>query len=111
MPLSTIATVSPRDDVCAVPYSQLSPEPVPGASSLHCCRAGCELSIAQKAVTVPLVVSLRPTRSPAAAALCSSAYVHTCSAENPRPLQLRRGDFAFSSFSKQPLVGSLPPSN
>src|SRR5262245_6139715 len=76
MPGSTIATFSPRDGVCAVPYSQLSPEPVPGASSLHCCSGGCELSIAQKDVTGVLAVSLRPLRSPAAAALLSWEYVH-----------------------------------
>jgi hypothetical protein len=55
------ATRSPREAVCAVAYSQLSPEP-PIASSLHCWRAGCVESIAQKDVTIMLAVSMRPTR-------------------------------------------------
>src|SRR4030095_2695950 len=68
------ATFWPREGVCAVPYSQLSPEP-PTASSLHCWRAGCVPSIAQKDVTIAAVVSVRPTRSPAPSACSSSGEV------------------------------------
>ena len=70
-------TLSPREAVCAVPYSQLSPEP-PIASSLHCCSGGCDESIAQNDVTGMLAVSMRPARSHAAAAACKSGYVHAC---------------------------------
>src|SRR5262245_8183811 len=110
VPSELSATFSPRDAVWAVAYSQLSPEPVPGASSLHCCRGGCALSIAQKAVTAMLAVSLSPTRLPAACALCRSAYVHTC-VESPKlvwhaarapgspsaPLKLKRPRVAVSA--------------
>ena len=70
------ATFCPRDAVCAVAYSQLSPEP-PTASSLHCWRAGADESIAQKDVTALLAVSRRPA-SALAGALCSSVRVQTC---------------------------------
>src|SRR5215470_5567814 len=71
------STFSPRDCVCAVAYSQLSAEP-PGTSSLHCWSTGAEGSIAQKEVTVLPSMSVRPFRSPAACALCSSVTVHAC---------------------------------
>src|SRR5437867_1304931 len=75
VPLLSV-TCSPREAVCAVPYSQLSPEP-PRESSLHCWRMGAVESIAQKDVTVLLAVSFRQARSVAGAA-CNSAYVHAC---------------------------------
>src|SRR5262249_28732041 len=71
------STKSPRDSVCAVWYSQLRKEGFK-PSSLHCDRAGAELSTAQNDVTVLFPTSWRPTRSPAASALWSSAYEHTC---------------------------------
>src|SRR5438876_8443759 len=75
VPLLSV-TCSPREAVCAVPYSQLSPEP-PIASSLHCWRMGAVESIAQKDVTVLLLMSFRPTSSLAGAA-CSCWIVHAC---------------------------------
>src|SRR5262249_10649781 len=69
------ATFCPRDIVCAVAYSQFCPEP-PRASSAHCWRDGGPPVIAQNEVTVFDPVSCRPTRSHAAAAACSSVYVH-----------------------------------
>src|SRR5213080_2832587 len=75
VPLLSV-TCSPREAVCAVPYSQLSPEP-PTASSLHCWRGGCAELIAQKDVTVLPAVSFSWQRSPVGA-LCNSAYVHAC---------------------------------
>ena len=67
------ATFCPREPVCAVAYSQLRWELT---SSLHCCSGGCPESMAQNDVTVFCPTSFRPARSPAACALCSSAYVH-----------------------------------
>src|SRR5438128_12294053 len=69
-------TCSPREAVCAVPYSQLSPVP-PRESSLHCWRMGAVESIAQKDVTGTLVVSFRQARSLAGAA-CNSCSEHAC---------------------------------
>src|SRR5262249_10125947 len=76
VPVASRATVVARDAVCAVPYSQRSPEP-PTASSTHCARSGAEGSIPQKEVTVMFAVSFRPMSS-AFGALCNSANVHAC---------------------------------
>src|SRR6266446_3764212 len=69
-------TCSPREAVCAVPYSQFSPEP-PTASSLHCWRIGAVESIAQNDVTVVVLMSFRPASSLVGAA-CSCWRVHAC---------------------------------
>jgi hypothetical protein len=45
---------------------------------LHCCRMGAVGSITQNEVTVMLAVSFRPSRSPAASAVCSSEYSQAC---------------------------------
>src|SRR5262245_27662414 len=68
VPAPSSVTFWPRDAVCAVPYSQSSPEPPP-ASSLHCFSGGCDESIAQKDVTALFSTSFSPARSPAACAL------------------------------------------
>src|SRR5262249_2556038 len=78
VPSALSATSSPRDGVCAVPYSQLSPEP-PIVSSMHCWSGGAVESIAQKAATVMAVVSWRPLSGPfVCARACNSWYVHAC---------------------------------
>src|SRR5437667_6779941 len=75
VPLLSV-TCSPREAVCAVPYSQLRPDP-PTASSLHCWRIGAVESIAQNDVTVVVLMSFRPASSLVGAA-CSCWRVHAC---------------------------------
>src|SRR5262249_6203647 len=71
------STFSPREPVCAVPYSQFFPPAL--ASSKHCCSGSADESIAQKEVTVALVVSFRPMSSPfGTARLFNSSNVHAC---------------------------------
>src|SRR5437879_1603934 len=107
VPLFSV-TCSPRDAVCAVPYSQLSPEP-PTASSLHCWRIGAVESIAQKDVTVLLLMSFRPTSSLAGAA-CSCWIVQAC---EHRKLVLHAalapGSPSCALKLKRPTVGGSAP--
>src|SRR5690348_13505901 len=70
---------SPREAVCAVAYSQLSPDP-PTASSLHCWSGAALGSIAQNDATVLPPVSISPVSWLAGAAR-SSASVHACAPE------------------------------
>ena len=75
-------TFCPREAVCAVAYSQFSPEP-PATSSSHCWRLGvvaASEAIAQKEVTGMPAVSFRQARS-LAGALCKSGSVHACEPE------------------------------
>src|SRR6185295_19807594 len=64
------STLSPAVPVCAVAYSQLRLLP-PTVSSMHWTCTLCVLSIAQNEVTVTLLMSLMPSRSPLDSALCS----------------------------------------
>src|SRR6266446_2398742 len=101
-------TCSPREAVCAVPYSQLSPEP-PTASSLHCWRIGAVESIAQKDVTGVLLMSFRPTSSLAGAA-CSCWRVHACEhAKFVLHAALAPGSPSCALKLKRPTVGGRAP--